>query len=321
MVAGPREPAFYWTKVWGRPREPAGEALLFNSEATRDAAVSILTPGDIVVYLTSDAAQAERSMRGRVAGAVEIHGEPVLAEALGIVERARPEDFREDGRFRWPYGITISRAWRALDAEANDNLIPGHKDLGIQSAATIHPMRPDEVARFKMLRVVERTEDGDSDRLPFASSLYRPWHQHEGYREGGEVAPGSDVYVAVISDAFGMTFKVGSGKVEERLTELNRYRRPSQGETIWKKILSYSFRTPEAARAAEDHILVEAHRGGFWSRDHSEFLVGIDFNQVKGLFNAAVKVGKEREMAPGVGSDVVSDEVPLPRGGSAPSTR
>ena len=89
-----------------------------------------------------------------------------------------------------------------------------------------------------------------------------------------EVVPGCQLYLAVIQDDHGMTVKVGSGKAEDRLAELNRYRRISQGETIWSLYQEHEFDTVAAARAAEDYLLKEAHTAGFASPDHSDMGVG-----------------------------------------------
>lgn len=133
-------PGFYWTKVWGQPDEPLKDALAFNSERTRDRVLNLTQPGDIVVYLTSDTTDAHPLIRGRVAGAVEVAGEPVMVEEIRAAERIRSHEYREDGRFRWPFGISVSRTWRVIDQESNDSLISDHAAKGIQGAATIDPM-------------------------------------------------------------------------------------------------------------------------------------------------------------------------------------
>ncbi|MGI3187435.1 hypothetical protein [Nioella aestuarii] len=287
---------YFWTKVWGSPGIPAHDALAFNHESTRDAVLADAQPGDIVVYLTSDATEADPLMRGRVAGAVEVADppEPVMVEELRG-HRSRPEDYRKDGRFRWPFGITVSRTWKVIDQEANDALVPDHASKGIQGAATIHPMRPEEVQRFLRLRVEEQVEGEKTDRQPFSASVSRPWRQKVGKRAGSEVQPGSQLYIAVIADSHGMTFKIGSGKAEDRLSELNHYRRPSQGEMLWAKYQVWDFATVDAARAAEDHLLARAREMGHGSKDHTEFVVGIAMPQLAELFTEAVAVGQAQD--------------------------
>lgn len=288
------ERRFYWTKVWGAPGDPAHEALAFNSEKTRDDCLAILRPGDIVVFLTSDKTEADPMVRGRVAGAAEVADppEPVMVEEIRGEGRTRPEDFRDDGRFRWPYGITVSRTWHAIDQEANNALIPDHASKGIQGAATLHAMSVEDVARLMRLRVVEQVEGEEAvDRLPFSSSLRRPWRQKAGMRAGAEVVPGTELYIALIHDAHGTTFKVGSGKAAERLAALNLYRRGSQGEMLWSMHQSWEFDTVEAARAAEDHIIARAREMGFGSLDHPEFIVKIPMKTLAQLFDEALAVG------------------------------
>lgn len=290
---------FFWTKVWGVPDVPANDAIAFNSERTRDAVLAEIKPGDIVVYLTSDATEADAMMRGRVSGAVEVSDppEPVMVEDLRKEGRTRPEDYRQDGRFRWPYGITISRSWRAVDQEANDALIPDHAAKGIQGAATIHEMRPEEIQRFLRLRVVEQVEGATVDRQPFSTSLRRPWRQKAGPRAGAEITPGCQFYVAVIHDSHGMTFKAGSGKSADRLVELNRYRRGAQGETLWSIYQVWDFDTVDGARAAEDHLLARTHALGHGSKDHGEFIVGISMSKLSELCSEAVAAGEAAEAA------------------------
>ena len=154
-------------------------------------------------------------------------------------------------------------------------------------------MRADEISRFQNLRVIEQTEEGATDALPFRVSRQRPWKQKAGSRKGSVIEPGCDFYIAVIADRYGITYKVGSGKLKERLEALNLYRRGSQGEMLWAKSLHWAFRSADAARAAEDYILKAAAR--FASDDHSEFLVGIEFRLLKDLFSEAVEHGSRRD--------------------------
>ncbi len=284
-------PRFFWTKVWRQPDEPAKDALAFNSERTRDRVLEIAQPGDIVVYLTSDTTDADPLIRGRVAGAVEIAGEPLMVEEIRAAERIRSQEYREDGRFRWPFGISVSRTWRVIDQESNDSLIPDHAAKGIQGAATIHAMKPEEVARFRSLRAAEQTLDGERGSELFRTSLRSAWHQKPGQRGGADVDPGCQLYIAVIHDDHGMTIKIGSGKAEDRLKELNRYRRVSQGETVWSLYQEHEFETAADARAAEDHLLREAHAAGFGSPDHSEFIVGMEMRALNKLVAEAIEMG------------------------------
>lgn len=303
---------FFWTKVWGRPDSPSHDALAFNSERTRDAVMAAACPGDIVVYLTSDATEADPMMRGRVAGAVEISDppEPVMVEDLRKDGRTRAEDYRQDGRFRWPYGIKVARAWRVVDQESNDALIPDHASKGIQGAATIHPMRPDEAQRFRRLRVVEQVEGEANEREPFSTSLRRPWRQKAGLRAGSEVMPGCQLYIAVIYDTHGLTYKVGSGKSEERLEELNRYRRSHQGEARWSIFQAWDFASVDGARAAEDHLIARAHALGHGSKDHGEFLIGIEMPQLAELSEEAVGIGQAADLGVADEGDTVPASSP-----------
>lgn len=54
-----------------------------------------------------------------------------------------------------------------------------------------------------------------------------------------KVNPGTNLYFAQIYDDYGLTFKVGSGKVADRIEELNRYRRLTLKQTSRQHRLTY----------------------------------------------------------------------------------
>lgn len=285
---------YYWTKTWGAPDVPEYDALALSHEGTRQRILGYIQPGDIVVYLTSDAKESDPMLRGRLAGAVEI-ADPVQkvdVEALRPGVRRPPQHYREgDGRFRWPYGIAVSRTWSFIEQESNDTLIPDHAGKGMQGAASIHEMRPEEIGRLMSLNVHEQVKDEATEKLPFQGSLHRPWRQKAGMRAPANVDPGTHLYIAQIYDAHGLTFKVGSGKAAERIEDLNRYRRLTQGEAKWSERSSSHFATVAGARAAEDFILSEAKKARYGSKDHSEFLVGISSRDLNALYSKAIEIG------------------------------
>lgn len=285
---------YYWTKTWGAPDIPDYDALALSHAGTRQRILSYIQPGDIVVYLTSDAKESDPMLRGRLAGAVEIADpvEEVDVESLRPDIKRPAEHYREgDGRFRWPYGIAVSRTWTFIEQESNDTLIPDHADKGMQGAASIHEMRPEEIGRLMSLNVRERVKGEDTATLPFQGSLHRPWRQKAGMREPANINPGTHLYIAQIYDTHGLTFKVGSGKAADRIEDLNRYRRLTQGEAKWSERSSTQFATVAGARAAEDYILLEAKKAGYGSDDHSEFLVGISSRDLNALYSKAIEIG------------------------------
>lgn len=285
---------YFWTKTWGAPDIPEYDALALSHEGTRQRISGYIQPGDVVVYLTSDAKESDPMLRGRLAGAVEI-ADPVQdvdVEFLRPDVKRPPEHYREgEGRFRWPFGIAVSRTWVFIEQESNDTLIPDHADKGMQGATSIHEMRPEEIGRLMSLNVREHVKDEATVKLPFQGSLHRPWHQKSGVRSQANVSPGKQLYIAQIYDAHGLTFKIGSGKASDRIEELNKYRRRTQGEAQWSEKSSSQFATVAGARAAEDFILREAKKTGYGSDDHSEFLVGISSRDLNALYSKAIEIG------------------------------
>lgn len=286
---------FFWTKVWGAPGAPEDDALTFAHPKQREDALALLRPGDVVVFLTSDVGEADPVFRGLVSGAVEIEGERITAEELGLVAKAPPSHRNKTGEYRWPWGITISRAWRAVEKLRNDEIAADHARLGLHGAATVHPLEPSGMGRVERLRMEEVTRDGASAPKRLIEFRPRPPRQVAGPRAGGEVDPGTELYVAVLIRP-AVTFKIGSGHAAERLRHLNHYRRPFQGEDVWSipSGLTYRFETPDAARDAEDHLLEGGKARGFGSPDNSEFLI-CGMNDLKALFNEAVEHGRDAD--------------------------
>lgn len=101
----------------------------------------------------------------------------------------------------------------------------------------------------------------------------------------------------MIYDAHGLTFKVGSGKADERLEALNLYRRIAQGEAKWSVHQRMEFDTVDAARAAEDTLVARVRALGFSSLDHGEFIIDITMKQLGELFAEAVSVGLDCDAA------------------------
>ncbi|MBL3560018.1 hypothetical protein [Rhodovulum sulfidophilum] len=292
---------YYWTKTWGAPDVPEYDGLALSHEGYRAKILKYIQPSDIVLYLTSEAKEADPMLHGRLAGAVQIAG-PI--EIIDIESRRpdtkRPaEHYRKDGKYRWPFGIAISRSWKFIDQVSNNVLIPDHAGYGMQGAATIHPMSHDQIAQLMSLQVREVIKDDKAERLPFAVSLKRPWQQKAGPRAGTVIDPGCELYIACIADSYGLTYKIGSGKASERVAELNKYRRGSLGEILWSKQSSYEFGSVEGARAAEDYILSEAKTAGHGTKDHSEFLVKISKEKLNLLYSKAIEIGlaKDQEVA------------------------
>jgi len=135
--------------------------------------------------------------------------------------------------------------------------------------------------------------NADTKPVPFATSLKRPWREKEGERSSIHVSPGTDLYVAVVSDSFGTTFKVGSGKADDRFFQMNLFRRGSLNEPLWAIILRCEFETVEKARSAEDRMIAAIHAQNFSLPDHNELAHGISFEEMKVLFNEAVSAVTE----------------------------
>jgi hypothetical protein len=99
------------SKVWGFDN-PCGP-LVFGSSGWRANAIGRLTPapGARVILVGTLGKETMAQDHNRVLGMMEPSTEPVATSDFIVPDRTKPHLFREDGDYRWPYGLLNYRAW------------------------------------------------------------------------------------------------------------------------------------------------------------------------------------------------------------------
>jgi hypothetical protein len=138
----------FMTKVWGfhGPSTP----LQFSKEGWRTNARELLqrAPGAVVLLVATKGPQVDDEDKGRLLGIMELTLEPVMS--LDFDFQTRPQDFDENGNYKWPYGLLNRRAWRLLDRPLLDEI--SDRDFHIDSASGLVEMTPVEEAKVRALR-------------------------------------------------------------------------------------------------------------------------------------------------------------------------
>ncbi len=138
----------FMTKVWGfrGPSTP----LQFSTEGWRANARELLqhAPGAVVLLVATKGPQVDEQDKGRLQGVMEPTLEPVMS--LDFDVQTRPEDFDENGNYKWPFGLLNRRAWRLLDHPLLDEI--SDRDFHMDSALGLVEMTPEEEAKVRSLR-------------------------------------------------------------------------------------------------------------------------------------------------------------------------
>jgi hypothetical protein len=101
----------YLTKTWGFGI-PSGP-LQFSTAGWRTTAQGMLEPGDLVAIVGTKGAETDEDERGKVLGLME--PTPHVVSSLDFDLVRGPQDFDASGRYKWPFGLELTRAWQIDD--------------------------------------------------------------------------------------------------------------------------------------------------------------------------------------------------------------
>ncbi|MDR3486520.1 MAG: hypothetical protein P4M05_16625 [Bradyrhizobium sp.] len=134
------------TKVWGFDN-PCGP-LVFNSLGWRANAVEQLRPGDRVILVGTMGEDTAPENHNRVMGMMEPSTEPVAAIDFIVPDQSNRRFFREDGSYRWPFGLLNFRAWEFEPGLLLADAAPREGNaFGSAAAAGIVPLTAEEERR------------------------------------------------------------------------------------------------------------------------------------------------------------------------------
>jgi hypothetical protein len=244
--------ALWMTKVWGFDI-PAGP-LQFSRPGDRTNALRDLKPGDKVVLVgTMNAGHTVEADRGKILGIVEPTNR--LVRSLDFDIARHPNDM-EDGSFKWPHGIHISRAWRVLEPPLLSDVTV--RKFGQNSATAIVQLTEIEAEQIQRLEIEE------VERL-------QPWQaiDPDDGRGGGAPPPSTQrngvmhmrtacasTYAFWIEHASGPAIKVGwAFDPESRIRQFNLISAPKLGGLNYKPLHAEKWPTARQAFKMERALL------------------------------------------------------------------
>ncbi len=134
------------SKVWGFDN-PCGP-LVFNSAGWRDNSAAELQPSDRVLLVGTWGDETAEPDRNRILGMMEPSNIQVATSDFPLPNPTDHRAYREDGSYRWPFGLLNKRAWEFAPGLFLGAVAPREGNpFGSAAAAGIVPLTPEEAAR------------------------------------------------------------------------------------------------------------------------------------------------------------------------------
>jgi hypothetical protein len=134
------------SKVWGFDN-PCGP-LIFSTPGWRENAVQKLRPGDRVILVGTMGEETPPPDKNRVLGMMEPSTTRVATSDFPLPNPDDKRLWKEDGTFRWPYGLLNYRAWEFAPGLFLSAVAPrGGNPFGSAAASGIVSLTAEEEAR------------------------------------------------------------------------------------------------------------------------------------------------------------------------------
>lgn len=251
----------FLTKVWGFSPENY-PALGFNSPGGRDKLLKESSPGDWVLLAGTKGKPTLPEHQGRLLGKVQLGTDQVDVEkVLNSIGTEIPVDhYNDDGKYKWPYGLPMLKAYRFVDLPDLEALFDSYLS-GMQWASYALDIELKlgltALSKLKNLKVKEA-------RIIDAPEIIRQRRRHDALilnrTKNGPTGPGPSQSRSGSTNSIenGTTyllqlhhkgkpleiFKVGySGNINERVDNLNKGLIPNVTEYLWKIVLAQNFTT------------------------------------------------------------------------------
>lgn len=257
----------FLTKVWGFSPEDY-PALGFNDVGGRNKFLRESEAGDWVVLAGTKGPPTSPENQGRLLGKVQLGTEQIDVEAvLKSIGTHIPADQYLDGRYRWPFGLPMTHAYRFVGrpdlAEVVGDYLPGmhwasyaldvEKELGADVRQRIEALPVEPAAIIEVPEIVRQREK------QVALQLNRTGPTGPGPSETRsaverQCGPGA-VYLLALRGGRRSVFKIGyCSDLGERLGSLNAGLVSAVTGFKWQPVLSQSFNTEQQAYAFEQRV-------------------------------------------------------------------
>lgn len=282
------------SKVWGFDN-PSGP-LVFNSSGWRANAARRLKTGDRVILVGTWGEETATQDRNRVLGMMEPSTIQVATSDFIVPDHADRRLFREDGGYRWPYGLLNYRAWEFEPGLFLNAVAPREGNpFGSAAAAGIVPLTAEEEGRvlahphyeIPLLRSIS------TDRKLYGEEKARRRNAPpptEGVRRSIMQMRSGAAYVywfrlvidgKIVGDKIGWAFDW-----EQRLRQFNTVALSALGGLRYKVKNVQQFDTARLAFRVEQKLLrnFDEHR----HRSNREVLTGIKTETIEEAWNSVI---------------------------------
>ncbi len=225
-----RRPRIFGTRFWGF--DPVSSPFAgFTYEGSRASLIARSQPGDLIAIVGTMEEPTAVADRGKLLGLLEFLATPMQATDLIPPGQELPEHLFENGRFKWPYAVPITRAWRFTSPKLIRQVID--RQLTMAATTGVDPLSEDEVDAVLNL-------DFEEVELPLSRAQLRNIRLGESSKPklssdgAGQPGPPPSEWSAITSRADGPTatylmrfghqdvWKVGiSQNVKDRRQSLN----------------------------------------------------------------------------------------------------
>lgn len=219
------------TRVWGADLDRWPLAT-FGKAGHRDSLLRRAQEQSYICFVGTNNTNTSIENRGKILALAEFSREPVDAESILIELNGQlplpADNFDADGRFKWPFALCLTRAWK-IDPPVSLRSVLG-RQLTMNATPGAEELSPDEVERVLRLPVTEVV-------LPELSAI-RALRLQEGMEGGDAQSIGLPPHVggfhvtrerkkaSVYILRFGETdvFKLGwASNVQQRLHDINNH--------------------------------------------------------------------------------------------------
>lgn len=289
------------SKVWGFDN-PCGP-LVFNSAGWRDNSAAKLQPDDRVILVGTWGDETAEPDKNRILGMMEPSKVQVATSDFPLPNPTDPRVFKEDGTYRWPFGLLNIRAWEFEPGLFLDAVAPREGNpFGSAAAAGLVPLTSEEAKRVLAYphHEIELLKSINTDRKIFGEQEAKKRGAPvptEGVRRGVMHMRRAPAYVywfqLVINEKI-VGHKIGwAFEWKRRLGQFNSVSLSALGGLHYKPHSFQLFGTARLAYHVEQQLLtsLDQHR----HRANREILTGIATSKVQEVwdkFVSAAVLGK-----------------------------
>lgn len=267
----------FLTKVWGFSPETY-PALGFNSEGARNKYLKESKPGDWVLMAGTRGKPTNSKDQGRLLGKVQLGTDQInVEEVIKSIGTEIPADhYNDDGRYKWPFGLPMLKAFRFIGApdlsELFGDYLPGtqwasyaldiQEKLGEEAITKVLSLKVEKANIIDAPAIIRQRERHDAlvlNRTKTGKTGPEPSDSRSG---SNNKRTSASTYLLQLyhQEKPKNIFKVGySSDTSTRLSDLNKGLLPTVTKYCWKLILTQEFQTAKHAYDYEQLIHKRLH--------------------------------------------------------------